>query len=196
MKDRRIIKLVQALTGAVVLTLLMQLMGVFGYAQYTWMCFLPLLMFFAFGADFKKIPEMLISYAVGELWCVINTLVSGAFAGVFGADNLVMGTIVPTILVIFCILTTHENLLEGQICSNVPCIFMGLATSFFVLFLAQPINYGHLFAFWAFGIVLAVCLVMSGMLVCGAIFGKERTAKALTPLAVLKAQGQAAEQGK
>ena len=117
MKGRKTIKLVQAATGAVVLTLLMQLMGVFGYGQYTWMCFLPLLMFFAFGADFKKIPEMLVSYAVGEVWCVINSLVMGVFVSAFGADNMVMSNIVPTILVIFCILTTHENLLEGKICS-------------------------------------------------------------------------------
>ena len=52
MKGRKTIKLVQAATGAIVLTLLMQLIGVFGYGQYTWMCFLPLLMFFAFGGRF------------------------------------------------------------------------------------------------------------------------------------------------
>lgn len=190
MKERNIIKLVQAATGAIVLTLLMQLMGVFGYGQYTWMCFLPLLMFFAFGANFKMLPEMIVSYIVGEAWCFINSLVMGVFVGAFGADNLVMGNIVPTIIVIFCILTVHENFFEGMIFSNVPCIFMGLATSFFTLMLQQPINYGHLLAFWLFGLVLAVCLVMSGMLVCGAIFGKERTGKALTPLAVLKAQEQ------
>lgn len=40
----------------------------------------------------------------------------------------------------------------------------------------------------AFGIALAVCLVMSGALVCSAIFGKERAIQALTPLAVLEAQ--------
>ncbi len=40
----------------------------------------------------------------------------------------------------------------------------------------------------AFGIALAVCLVMSGTLVCSAIFGKERTIQALTPLDVLEAQ--------
>ncbi len=188
MKGRKTIKLVQAATGAIALTLLMQLMGVFGYGQYTWMCFLPLLMFFAFGADFKKIPEMLASYAVGEVWCVINSLVMSVFVSAFGADNMVMSNIVPTILVIFCILTTHENLLEGKICSNVPCVFMGLATSFFTFMLQQPINFGHLFAFWAFGIALAVCLVMSGTLVCSAIFGKERTIQALTPLDVLEAQ--------
>lgn len=65
---------------------------------------------------------------------------------------------------------------------------MGLATTFFTFMLQQPINFGRLFAPWAFGIALAVCLVMSGTLVCSAIFGKERTIPALTPLDVLEAQ--------
>lgn len=65
---------------------------------------------------------------------------------------------------------------------------MGLAMSFFTFMLQQPINFGHLFVFWAFGIALAVCLVMSGTLACSAIFGKERTIQALTPLDVLEAQ--------
>lgn len=182
MSDRRKIKLVQALTGAIVLTLLMQLMGVAGFGQYTWMCFLPLLMFFAFGADFKMLPQMVLCYAIGELWCVFNGIVMGAFTSAFGADNMLMTMIVPTVLVIFCILTVHENFFEGAIFSNVPCIFMGMATSFFVMMMQQPITLFHLFGFWCFGLVLAVALVLSGMVVCGAIFGKERAAAALMPL--------------
>lgn len=57
MKGRKTIKLVQAATGAVVLTLLMQLMGVFGYGQYTWMCFLPLLMFLPLGPILRRSPR-------------------------------------------------------------------------------------------------------------------------------------------
>ena len=150
MTDRRKIKLVQAITGAIVLTLLMQLMGVFGYFQYTWMCFLPLLMFFAFGAN-----------------------------------NMLLGVILPTVLVIFCILTVHENLFEGAIFSNVPCIFMGMATSFFMTEMGanpDPLQLVRNFCFWCFGIFLAVALVLSGMAVCSAIFGKERAMAALMPL--------------
>ena len=51
--------------------------------------------------------------SVGE--CVINSLVMGVFVSAFGADNMVVSNIVPTILVIFCILTTHENLLESVV---------------------------------------------------------------------------------
>lgn len=182
MTDRRKIKLVQALTGAVVLTILMQGMTLLGMPQYTWMLFLPLLMFFALGANFKNIPAMLIGYAVGELWCVVNSLVTAGFTSVFGAGNMVMSNIVPTIVVIFLILTVHENLFEGKVFSNIPCIFMGMATSFFTLFMQQPIGYFHLFGFWCYGTVLAVCLVAGGMAVCSAIFGKERAMAAMMPL--------------
>ena len=51
--------------------------------------------------------------SVGE--CVINSLVMGVFVSAFGADNMVVSNIAPTILVIFCILTTHENLLESVV---------------------------------------------------------------------------------
>lgn len=181
MTDRRKIKLVQEIVGAVALTLLMQVMVLIGYPQYIWMCFLPLLMFFALGANFKVIPSMIVSYAIGELWCVINGLVAGAFAAAFGSDNPVMSNLVPTILVIFLILAVHENFLEGKPYSNIPCIFMGLATSFFVEFLQQPIGYLHLIGFWCYGIVLAVVLVVSGMAVSRAIFGRERAEAALMP---------------
>ena len=182
MNDRRKIKLVQALTGAVVLTILMQGMTLLGMPQYTWMLFLPLLMFFALGADFKNIPSMVICYAVGELWCVVNSLVTAGFTSAFGPTNMVMSNIVPTIVVIFLILTVHENLFEGKVFSNIPCIFMGMATSFFTLFMQQPIGYFHLFGFWCYGTVLAVCLVAGGMAVCSAIFGKERAMAAMMPL--------------
>lgn len=184
MTDRNKIKLVQAAVGAVALTLLMQVMGIVGFGQYTWMCFLPLLMFFAFGANFKMIPTMIISYGVGELWCIINGIVMGIF-GSFAGGNMILGMLVPTILVIFCILTVHDNFFEGVIFSNVPCIFMGMATSFYITGMGantDPILFIELFGFWCYGLVLAVALVLSGMVVCGAIFGKERAMAALMPL--------------
>ena len=184
MTDRNKIKLVQAAVGAVALTLLMQVMGIVGFGQYTWMCFLPLLIFFAFGANFKMIPMMIISYAVGELWCIINGIVMGIF-GSFAGGNMILGMLIPTILVIFCILTVHENFFEGAIFSNVPCIFMGMATSFFITEMGantDPILFVELLGFWCYGLVLAVALVLSGMVVCSAIFGKERAMAALMPL--------------
>lgn len=184
MTDRNKIKLVQAAVGAVALTLLMQVMGIVGFGQYTWMCFLPLLMFFAFGANFKMIPTMIISYVVGELWCIINGIVMGIF-GSFTGGNMILNMLIPTILVIFCILTVHENFFEGAIFSNIPCIFMGMATSFFITEMGantDPILFVELLGFWCYGLVLAVALVLSGMVVCSAIFGKERAMAALMPL--------------
>lgn len=184
MTDRNKVKLVQAAVGAVALTLLMQVMGIVGFGQYTWMCFLPLLMFFAFGANFKMIPTMIISYAVGELWCIINGIVMGIF-GSFAGGNMILSMLIPTILVIFCILTVHGNFFEGAIFSNVPCIFMGMATSFFITEMGantDPILFVELLGFWCYGLVLAVALVLSGMVVCSAIFGKERAMAALMPL--------------
>lgn len=162
----------------------MQVMGIVGFGQYTWMCFLPLLMFFAFGANFKMIPTMIISYVVGELWCIINGIVMGIF-GSFTGGNMILNMLIPTILVIFCIFTVHENFFEGAIFSNVPCIFMGMATSFFITEMGantDPILFVELLGFWCYGLVLAVALVLSGMVVCSAIFGKERAMAALMPL--------------
>ncbi len=153
MSDRRKIKLVQSLTGAIVLTLLMQVMPVLGYGNYVWMLFLPLLLFFALGADFKKIPAMIIGYGCGCLWSIVNALVMQLFAG-FG-DNAFLSNILPTIIVIFLILTTHENLLEGTIFGNIPSIFLGLSTSFFVFMLNVPLTTLHLIGFYCYGLVLA-----------------------------------------
>ena len=181
MTERNKIKLVQALTGAIVLTLLMQLMGVAGFFEYTWMCFLPLLMFFVFGANFKMIPQMILCFVVGEVWCVINGIVAGALTGGNPQSPMML---VATILVIFAILTVHENFFEGAIFSNVPLIFMGMCTSFFMTEMGantDPMRLVILLGFWVFGLVLAVALVLSGMAVCTLIFGKERTMAALMP---------------
>ena len=44
---------------------------------------------------------------------VINSLVMGMFVSGFGDDNMIMSNTVPTILVVFCILTTRGDLLES-----------------------------------------------------------------------------------
>lgn len=181
MTDRRKIKLVQALTGAVVLTLLMQVMVLFGYSQYIWMLFLPLLLFFALGANMKLIPAMIVGYLCGVAWALVNGLVMQLFSSLSGGNPFV-GNILPTIIVIFLILTTHENLLEGTIFGNIPCIFLGLATSFFVNMMQIPITPIHLICFFLYGLLLSVALVVVGGAVCSAIFGKDRAMAALMPL--------------
>ena len=170
------IKMVQSLVGAIVLTLLMTVFGMLGFGQYTWMLFLPLLLFFALGADFKKIPSMIVCYICGVAWAYINGVVQGFFAK-FLPEALV--NIIPTIIVIFLILTIHEGLLYKTIFGNIPCLFLGMATTFFVFMLNQPLTPLHLIGFYLYGILLSVVLVVSGMSVCSAIFGKEETMKAI-----------------
>lgn len=170
------IKMIQSLTGAIVLTLLMQVFAMTGFAQYMWMLFLPLLLFFALGADFKKILSMVVCYVCGIAWAYVNGMVQGIF-GSF-APEMVVNT-VPTIIIIFLVLTIHEGFLANTMFGNIPCLFLGMATTFFVFMLGIDLTPVHLAGFFLYGIFLSVVLVVSGMAVCSKIFGKERTMKAI-----------------
>jgi hypothetical protein len=171
MTDIRKIKMVQALTGAIILTLLMQPMALLGFAQYIWMLFLPLLLFFALGADIKKVPSMILCYICGVAWAFINGAVQGLFATFMSGPIL---NIIPTIIVIFLILTVHENLLANTVFGLVPALFMGMSTTFMVFMMKLKITPLHLVGFFCYGVVLAVAMVLIGMAVCSAIFGKDR----------------------
>ena len=177
MSLNRKVRLVQALYGAIVLTLMMQPMGIVGYGGYIWMLFMPLLLFFAFGAQFKVIPAMIVSYICGVVWALANGILSGILGGFLSAGVV---NLAAPIIVIFCILTVHENFLAKTIVGNIPALFMGLASTFFT-FLITPSNAPaitpiHLVAFFVYGILLSVILVGGGFLVCSLIFGKEKTA--------------------
>jgi hypothetical protein len=172
------VRLVQAFTGALVLTLLMIPMGIAGYGQHTWMLFLPMLLFFALGADFKKIPSMIICYILGVGWGFLPGFV-GNFLGSVGAPGLVVQNL-PPILIIFLILTVHENFLRTTPLGNIPALFLGMASAFYVFYIQPGINPLHLIVFYIYGIVLSVCLVISGVLVSGLIFGKETVQKVLS----------------
>ena len=74
MKDERKVRLIQAGFGAVILTILMQPIFILGYSEFVWLVFLPLILFFALGADFKKIPSMIIGYICGVLWAMFNNV--------------------------------------------------------------------------------------------------------------------------
>lgn len=176
-KTRIKIRMVQAFTGAVVLTLLMQVFGMTGFGQYMWLLFLPLLLFFALGADFKKIPSMIVCYVCGVAWAYINGILQELFRK-FSPEIVV--NIVPTIIIIFLVLTVHENLFSGTVLGNVPALFMGMSTTFFVFMTQAPINGLYLIGFYLYGIFLAVALVLAGMGVCSLIFGKEKAFEAIT----------------
>lgn len=170
------VRLVQAGYGAIVLTLMMQPMNMLGYGGYLWMIFMPLLLFFAFGAQFKIIPSMIVSYICGVVWAMINGILIGILGNFLpaGAVNLAA----PTILV-FCILTIHENFLSKTIIGNIPALFMGLASTFFTFLIipsnAPAITPVHLIVFFIYGIVLSIVLAGGGFMICSLIFGKEKT---------------------
>lgn len=176
MSVNRKVRLVQALYGAIALTLMMQPLNMLGYGGYIWMLFMPLLLFFAFGAEFKVIPSMISSYICGVGWALAN----GIFSGVLGSflPATVVNLAAPMII-IFCILTVHENFFAKTIVGNIPALFMGLASTFFT-FLITPSNAPtitpvHLIMFFIYGILLSVILAGGGFLVCSLFFGKEKT---------------------
>src|SRR5471030_296644 len=106
MSVNRKVRLVQALYGAIALTLMMQPLNMLGYGGYIWMLFMPLLLFFVFGAEFKVIPSMIISYICGVGWALAN----GIFSGVLGSFlPATVVNIAAPMIIIFCILTVHEN---------------------------------------------------------------------------------------
>lgn len=182
MTERRRIRLVQAIYGSIILTLMIQPIAIMGYSSYIWLIFMPLLLFFAFGANFKLIPSMIASYACGILWALVNGILSGALTGVLGVAG---GNTLATIVMIFLILTIHENLLEGTIIGNVPALFMGLASTFFTFMIipsnAPGITPVHLFGLFVYGVIMSVILAGGGFKLCSTIFGMDKTVKALTP---------------
>ena len=176
MSTERKAKLVQAAVGAVALTALMQPVMLLGYQNFVWVLFLPLLLFFALGANPKVIAPMIVGFICGQLWGVVNgLLITGldaflptALAGVLGA-----------IVVIFGMLTVHENYAARTVFGNVPAVFMGMALMFFISSITPTegpeLNPFLLLGFWLYGIVLALALIFSGVAACKAVFGKDWT---------------------
>ena len=165
--------LIQASFGAVILTLLMQPMGALGFGNYNWMLFVVLLLFFAMGADMKKIPSMILCYCCGILWAMLNGVLMGAMKDL----PAWIPNIALTMVIIFSILTVHENLLRDTILGNIPCLFLGLAETFFI-FSIQPANAPaitpfHLVGFFLYGIIMTSALVIGGGILCNIFIGKD-----------------------
>lgn len=173
MSIKRKALLIQAFFGAVVLTLLMQPFGALGFGNYNWMLFVVLLLFFAMGADMKKIPSMIICYGLGILWAVLNGILMGVMQGL----PLWIPNIALTIVIIFSILTVHENLLRGTIFGCIPALFLGLAETFFIFSIkpanAPAITPVHLFIFFLYGLVMTCALVLGGGALCTLFLGKD-----------------------
>ncbi|MNN22306.1 hypothetical protein D3C81_1356590 [compost metagenome] len=173
MSKKRKALLIQAAAGAVILTLLMQPMFMLGFEGYSWMLFLVLVLFFALGADFKKVPSMVICFTIGIGWAMLNGVLMGVLSGL---PAWVSG-ILLTMVIIFLILTVHENLLRDTIFGCVPALFLGLSETFF-LFTLQPANAPaitpiHVFVFFLYGLLMTMALVLGGGLLCNIFVGKD-----------------------
>lgn len=173
MSIKRKALLIQAAFGAVALTTLMQPMIALGFANYNWTLFVVLLLFFAMGADLKKIPSMIICYPIGIAWAMGN----GILIGILKDVPAWIPNIALTIVVIFCILTVHENLLRDTIFGNIPTLFLGLAETFFI-FSIQPANTVavtpfHLYGFFLYGLFMTLVLVFGGGMLCNIFIGKD-----------------------
>jgi hypothetical protein len=173
MSIKRKALLIQAAFGGIVLTLLMQPMVALGFGNYNWTLFIVLLLFFAMGADMKKIPSMIVCYPIGIAWAMVN----GILMGVLKDFPAWVPNVALTMVVIFCILTVHENLLRDTIFGNIPSLFLGLAETFFV-FSIQPANAVaitpiHLYGFFLYGLVMTLVLVLGGGMLCNIFLGKE-----------------------
>lgn len=118
MSIKRKALLIQAAGGSVVLALAMQPVFIMGYGSYVWILFTALILFFATGADFKKIPSIIASFACGLAWAALNGILMGALSG---APMWVSG-ILLTILMVFSILAVHENLLRNSVVGNIPSL--------------------------------------------------------------------------
>lgn len=173
MSTKRKALLIQAAFGAVILTLLMQPFGALGFGNYNWMLFIVLLLFFAMGADFKKIPSMVVCYGIGIGWALLN----GTLMGLMKDLPPWVSGIALTMVVIFAILTVHDNLLRDTIFGCIPALFLGLAETFFI-FSIQPANAPaitpiHLFIFFIYGLIMTSALVLGGGALCTIILGKD-----------------------
>jgi hypothetical protein len=171
---------VRSLFGTVILSFLIVPIEILGYGNYIWMLFTALMLFFALGADMKKLPSMVISFICGVAWWVIGGILTGIFMGLMPAEAAVgLGISVA----VFAILFIHEVLLGNTIVGTVPAIFLGFALTAFALGSvvegAMQLTPFHVIGIFLYGVVVTIVLVVGGFAVCSAIFGKEATVASL-----------------
>lgn len=171
MKNARKIRLVQSFTGAVILSVLMSIPVALGYGPYVWLLFTPLIIFFALGANFKLIPGIILCYACGVLWTYGFITVQTFIRGLSSSPLLV--ELIPNIMLVFLVLTVHENLLRKTPLGIVPAVFLGLATTFYAIFSQASINGLHLMALFCYGVIMTVALMIGGVAISSLVFGKE-----------------------
>ncbi|MBP2651933.1 MAG: hypothetical protein H6Q74_2758 [Firmicutes bacterium] len=165
---------IQALIGAILVTvLLIPFQALTSYAPYTWMIFIPLILFFSFGGSQKLLPAMFLSFLSGILWGIAFFYLAAIMNGL--PMPMVFGIL--TTALIFGILAIHLILLGKTPFGMVPCVLIGFVESLFI-FLIKPSNVSsigsiQLIAFFAYGIVLSYILVNVSGFFCKLALGKD-----------------------
>ncbi len=178
MKSSKAIKIFQALVGSIILSILLIVPGVIGYGMYIWMLFLPLILFFALGANVKLIPSIILCYMCGVAWAYLSHALQ-LFLGQYSTSDFVIQTL-PNTLLVFLVLVVHDNFLSKTPFGVVPSVFLGMASTFFAFTFAQQINGLHLLAFFCYGLVMTLALVFGSTALSGLVFGKEAAIAAAT----------------
>lgn len=164
--------LIQAVIGAILITvLLIPFQALTPYAPYTWMIFIPLVLFFSLGGEPKLLPAMFLSFLSGTLWGVVFFFFVGLMAGL--SMDIVFGVL--TTVIIFGILAIHPILLGKTPFGIVPCVLIGFIESLFT-FLIKPSNVSsvgsiQLIMFFGYGIALSFILVKVNVLFCKLALG-------------------------
>jgi hypothetical protein len=165
---------VNALVGSIILNIFIVPLGAFGYTEHIWVLFTPLLIFFALGGDFKKIPSISLCFVVGILWFLIGRGIAVSLPLPMAA-----GMTIGLTIAIFGILFVHECLLKETILGTVPSVFLGFSlTSYSVNAVPEGVIHLtpiHLIVLFALGLLAIAVLMVTSFAVCSLIFGKEKT---------------------
>lgn len=167
---------IQAILGGILITvLLIPFQALTPYVSYTWMIFIPIILFFCLGVQCKLILPMFLSYLCGAIWGIIFKYLAGVMSAAGWSTELTFGIL--TTVIVFAILAVHPILLGKTPFGIAPIVLIGLVETIFT-FLIQPVNAPtigsvQLIFFFAYGLVLAFLLVQASAFCCKLFLGKD-----------------------
>jgi hypothetical protein len=166
--------MIQAIVGAILITiLLLPFQAATPYATYTWMIFIPIVIFFSLGANPKILPAMFLSFVCGTGWGAVFFFATDVFSSL--PMNLLFAIL--TTIIIFFILAIHPILLGKTPLAIVPCVLIGFIESLYTYLIvpanAPIISIPQLIFFFGYGVVLGGILAIVNNLLCTKLLGKD-----------------------
>lgn len=167
---------IQAILGGILITvLLMPFQALTPYVSYTWMIFIPIILFFCLGVQCKLVPPMFLSYVCGAIWGIIFKYLAGVMSAAGWSPALTFGIL--TTVIVFAILAVHPILLGKTPFGMAPIVLIGLVETIFT-FLIQPANAPvidslQLIFFFAYGLALSFLLVQANEFFCKLFLGED-----------------------